>query len=256
MWKANSKHEKLSEELALQNSKEADQELANTTLANENDVVTFKLKYIGSLVVDKITGENVSSEAVKNIIKTAKALKRKRLQTVNLNISIQGISITDVQGNDILKISIYRISNCSTDAAHRQIFSFISTDSNEIPECHAFLCSKRKVAQTVTLAVANAFSTAYQVWRKLPHSNDDVKLLQSAKENQKNNLNHISTSNYPISNNILESSDAVKEERLIDFDSEPLTEEIFFMDNWTASSYPKKEWVSFEDDFHSDSFNS
>lgn len=40
----------LSEELALQNSKEADQELANTTLANENDVVTFKLKYIGKLI--------------------------------------------------------------------------------------------------------------------------------------------------------------------------------------------------------------
>lgn len=32
-------------------------------------------------------------------------------------------------------------------------------------ECHAFLCPKRKMAQTVTLTVAQAFKTAYQAWQ-------------------------------------------------------------------------------------------
>ncbi|CAG9857085.1 unnamed protein product [Phyllotreta striolata] len=232
-WKANSKHEKLSEELALQNSKESDQDINTSTISNENDVVTFKLKYIGSTVVEKITGENVTVEAVKTIIKTAKAMKMKRLQTVNLNISIRGISITDLQGNDVLKVSIYRISNCSTDASHRQIFSFISTDADETPECHAFLCSKRKVAQTVTLAVANAFGAAYRLWRRSSCSDDDADVATTGGA-------ALSLDNRP---------DDRQEERLIDFDSEPLAEDIFSVDEeWSPAMLAKKEWVSFDDD--------
>lgn len=69
----------------------------------------------------------------------------------------------------------FRISNCSTDSSHKQVFSFISTDSNETTECHAFLCSKRKLAETVTLAIAHAFSTAYEAWRILP----DIKKFEN-----------------------------------------------------------------------------
>lgn len=58
-------------------------------------------------MVEKLEGENISAEAVKNILKTAKN-SRKKLKRVNVEISLKGISVTDLQGNDIIKISIYR----------------------------------------------------------------------------------------------------------------------------------------------------
>lgn len=45
------------------------------------------------------------------------------------------------------------------------MFAFIATNLNETMECHAFLCPKRKMAQTVTLTVAQAFNTAYEAWQ-------------------------------------------------------------------------------------------
>lgn len=54
-----------------------------------------------------MTGDNISTEAVKNIIKVTKA-GRKKLQRVHIAISLKGIVVTDLEGNDILKISIYR----------------------------------------------------------------------------------------------------------------------------------------------------
>lgn len=59
----------------------------------------------------------------------------------------------------------FRISYCSADATHDHVFAFIATNLNETMECHAFLCPKRKMAQTVTLTVAQAFNTAYQAWQ-------------------------------------------------------------------------------------------
>lgn len=191
IWKTNGKHKKLSEELALQikdNETENEIEISENP---ENDNVTFKLKYLGSTVVEKLTGESISIEAVKNIIKVAKA-SRKKLQRVNVAISLKGIAVTDLQGNDMFKISIYRISNCSTDASHRQVFSFISTDTNETMECHAFLCSKRKIAETVALAVAHAFSTAYEAWRVLP----------STKQFEQNALESENTQNQNLPDNV------------------------------------------------------
>ncbi|CAH2006179.1 unnamed protein product [Acanthoscelides obtectus] len=208
-------------------------------------------------------------------MKTAKANKgRKKLQRVNVNISLKGISVTDSQGTDILKISVYRISNCSTDPTHRQIFSFISTDSNETMECHAFICSKRKVAETVTLAVAHAFSTAYEAWKihpsgkdfgkdipnekDLPNGTDlhngknifdgnefgkdifdgkDLSSEKEQKENEKNQLNQLPES-------IEKAVEIIQEEKLIDFDSEPCgKEDLFGQQDITA------QWVCFDDDF-------
>ncbi|VEN61791.1 unnamed protein product [Callosobruchus maculatus] len=195
-------------------------------------------------------------------MKTAKANKgRKKLQRVNVNISLKGISVTDSQGTDILKISIYRISNCSTDPTHRQIFSFISTDPTETMECHAFICSKRKVAETVTLAVAHAFSTAYEAWKILPggkefgkdvhdgkeaygekelHSGKDLSREKEQKENEKNQLNQLPKPS-------VKAEEIIQEEKLIDFDSEPCGEEDFFgQQDITA------QWVCFDDDFVSE----
>ncbi|KAJ8968495.1 hypothetical protein NQ317_005669 [Molorchus minor] len=254
-WKASSKHQKLSEELALQNNKETESE-AND-VETENDVVTFKLKYLGSTVVEKITGDSISTEAVKNIMKTAKAKGRKKLQRVNVAISLKGIAVTDLQGNDILKISIYRISNCSTDPTHKQIFSFVSTDEDETMECHAFICSKRKTAETVTLAVAHAFSTAYEAWRVLPGTKEvqsnamNIKTMESNMENIRNNLNIESVTGNSDGTKI----EDVVEEKLIDFDDEvdKIDDDAFLFESPVCEqAVTHNRWVCFDDDFVSD----
>lgn len=58
--------------------------------------------------MEKTIGENINVEAVKNILKVVKA-QRKKIPRVNLAISLKGVAVTDLQGNDILKISIYRL---------------------------------------------------------------------------------------------------------------------------------------------------
>lgn len=77
-------------------------------------------------------------------------------------------------GATMLQVSIYKISYCSADAAHSDVFAFVGTDDfgegidplDEQLVCHAFLCPKRKIAQKVTLTVAHSFEQAYQIWRE------------------------------------------------------------------------------------------
>lgn len=188
----------------------------------------------GSTIVEKVIGENISVEAVKKILKIAKTA-RKKLQRVNVTVSLKGIEVSDTQGNELFKISIYRISNCSTDASHRQVnnllpapikslnhffqvFSFISTDEHETMECHAFLCPKRKMAETVTLACAHAFSTAYQAWRILPEAKQFEKNVAVANENMKNALKQTEQKQETREHNSME-------EKLIDFEDD---DDVFF----------------------------
>ncbi|GJQ72074.1 hypothetical protein Trydic_g3171 [Trypoxylus dichotomus] len=241
IWKANSRHEKLSEELALQSIKDCENELSeNERLSNENDVVTYKLKYLGSTIVEKTTGDNINVEAVKSILKVVKA-QRKKIPRVNLVISLKGVAVTDLQGNDILKISIYRISNCSTDAAHPQIFSFTSTDTTETTECHAFSCTKRKLAETVALTVAHAFTTAYEAWRILP----STKEFQNAMEHQTHSPKI--EEEQPTNE---EEKEEEKEEKLIELDEDP-SPLIKFPRSAPRSRLQmqlQRPWVSFDDD--------
>lgn len=73
-----------------------------------------------------------------------------------------------------MQVSIYKISYCSADAAHGDVFAFVGTDDfgegidplDEQLVCYAFLCPKRKIAQKVTLTVAHSFEQAYQIWRE------------------------------------------------------------------------------------------
>lgn len=94
-------------------------------------------------------------------------------------------------------------------------------------ECHAFWCSKRKMAEMVALTVAHAFSTAYESWRLHPNVSEFEKsggLVQS--ENMKNTLNTIKSN--LIENDLMdtknENEEQIIEEKLIDFDEEPVTE--------------------------------
>lgn len=86
-------------------------------------------------------------------------------------------------------------------------------------ECHAFLCPKRKMAETVTLACAHAFSTAYQAWRILPEAKQFEKNVAVANENMKNALKQAEQKQEE--NRELNSM----EEKLIDFEDD---DDVFF----------------------------
>lgn len=59
-----------------------------------------------------------------------------------------------------------RISFCSADAYYDRVVAFIGTNKNETLECHAFLCSKRKVAEAAALTISQAFNIAFELWER------------------------------------------------------------------------------------------
>ncbi|RLV88917.1 hypothetical protein DV515_00015173 [Chloebia gouldiae] len=126
----------------------------------------FSLKYMGMTLVEQPKGEELSAAAVKRIVATAKA-SGKKLQKVTLKVSPRGIVLRDSRTNELIEnISIYRISYCTADKAHDKVFAYIAQSQlNESLECHAFLCTKRKMAQAVTLTVAQAFRIAFEFWQ-------------------------------------------------------------------------------------------
>ncbi|XP_060061552.1 low density lipoprotein receptor adapter protein 1 isoform X2 [Erinaceus europaeus] len=126
----------------------------------------FNLKYLGMTLVEQPKGEELSAAAVKRIVATAKA-SGKKLQKVTLKVSPRGIILTDHITNQLIEnVSIYRISYCTADKMHDKVFAYIAqSQHNENLECHAFLCTKRKMAQAVTLTVAQAFKVAFEFWQ-------------------------------------------------------------------------------------------
>ncbi|XP_061751626.1 low density lipoprotein receptor adapter protein 1b isoform X1 [Nerophis ophidion] len=128
--------------------------------------MVFQLKYLGVTMVEQPKGEELSAAAVKRIVATAKA-SGKKLQKVTLTVSPRGIILYDSASNQLIEnISIYRISYCTADKMHDKVFAYIvQSQHNETLECHAFLCTKRKVAQAVTLTVAQAFRVAFEFWQ-------------------------------------------------------------------------------------------
>ncbi|XP_065350859.1 low density lipoprotein receptor adapter protein 1-like [Cloeon dipterum] len=157
IWRGSSKHKKLSEDFVL-GKQEAE---SNTNLEG----VSFDVKYLGSTLVETPNGEGSTAEAIKTVITMAKA-SGKKLPRVSLTVGLNGIRMVDNATDEIhLDVSIYRISYCSADATYDHVFAFIATNSNETMECHAFLCPKRKVAQAVTLTIAQSFTMAYELWQ-------------------------------------------------------------------------------------------
>ncbi|XP_006862339.1 PREDICTED: low density lipoprotein receptor adapter protein 1 [Chrysochloris asiatica] len=126
----------------------------------------FSLKYLGMTLVEQPKGEELSAAAVKRIVATAKA-SGKKLQKVTLKVSPRGIILTDSISNQLIEnVSIYRISYCTADKMHDKVFAYIAqSQHSENLECHAFLCTKRKMAQAVTLTVAQAFKVAFEFWQ-------------------------------------------------------------------------------------------
>ncbi|XP_029475830.1 low density lipoprotein receptor adapter protein 1 [Rhinatrema bivittatum] len=128
--------------------------------------MAFNLKYLGMTLVEQPKGEELSAAAVKRIVATAKA-SGKKLQKVMLKVSPRGIVLYDTGTSELIEnVSIYRISYCTADKMHDKVFAYIAQSQlNENLECHAFLCAKRKMAQAVTLTVAQAFKVAFEFWQ-------------------------------------------------------------------------------------------
>lgn len=104
----------------------------------------------------------------------------KKLQRLNLSVCPKGIETFDaISGETLHRISIYKISYCSADAAHSNVFAFIagSNDANGRDKfksaddlvCYAFLCTKRRIAYNLTVTVAKNFERAFDLWKQSSH---------------------------------------------------------------------------------------
>ncbi|XP_038821809.1 low density lipoprotein receptor adapter protein 1-A-like isoform X1 [Salvelinus namaycush] len=160
------------------------------------DGMTFNLRHLGMTLVDQPKGEELSAAAVKRIVATAKAGGQKP-QKMSLKVSPQGLMLYDSLTNQLLdNISIYRLSYCTADKLHDKVFAYISQNTlNGTLECHAYLCPKRKVAQAVTLTVAQAFRVAFELWQvakeeeeKRVKSSSAGEATSSAESERSNNL--------------------------------------------------------------------
>ncbi|XP_035000038.1 low density lipoprotein receptor adapter protein 1 isoform X3 [Hippoglossus stenolepis] len=127
--------------------------------------MVFNVKYLGMTLVGQPKGEDMASAAIHRIVTTARA-SAKKFRKVTLTVSPKGIVITDTETTDLIEnVSIYRISYCTADKTQDKVFAYVSQSQfNETLECHAFLCQKRKIAQAVTLTVAQAFKVALDLW--------------------------------------------------------------------------------------------
>ncbi|XP_057326376.1 low density lipoprotein receptor adapter protein 1-B-like isoform X2 [Microplitis mediator] len=247
-----SRHRKLCEEWALANSRECVDNGSskigsgsrNSLRHDDNDETseaTFTLKYLGSTLVETPSSEEATAEAIKTVITMAKA-SGKKLQRVALAVSLRGIRMTDLATEeDQLQVSIYRISYCSADATHDHVFAFIATNLNETMECHAFLCPKRKMAQTVTLTVAQAFNTAYEAWLQ---SQSEPRIHHTLDKSPSSS--ELATGNSIIENDksLIKSSDADKPGN----DSKQKNEKNLLIDLSNEVKSTDKSWVCFEDE--------
>lgn len=144
-----------------------------------------------------------------------------------------------VTAEPILQVSIYKISYCSADAVHGNVFAFVGTEDintdspNDSLVCYAFLCQKRKIAQNVTLTVARSFETAYQIWQETVQR----KQYQLERRHQEELRRSIEKTTSTPTNNDMRNL-------LIDFTSE-ITAEICNKDH---RELLQNTWVSFEDD--------
>ncbi|XP_030201955.1 low density lipoprotein receptor adapter protein 1 isoform X1 [Gadus morhua] len=127
--------------------------------------MVFNVKYLGMTLVGQPKGEDMAATAIRRIVATARA-SAKKFRKVTLTVSPKGIVLTDTDTTDLIEdVSIYRISYCTADKTQDKVFAYVSQSPfNETLECHAFLCQKRKIAQAVTLTVAQAFKVALDLW--------------------------------------------------------------------------------------------
>lgn len=195
LFNGTSKHKKLSENWA-------------TTREPVVEGVTFYCKYLGSTMVDDPKGETTTAEAIKRIIQTAKMTLLKP-DKVSLHVSVEGIRVQYTETSaTLIHTSIYKISYCSADAHYDHVFAFIATNDNDTCECHAFLCPKRKMAQAVTVSIAQAFNLAYEYWKMAVENKENGEIFAHEELPAEVTVNATSPSDQSKSNNSQPSSQA------------------------------------------------
>ncbi|XP_066482975.1 low density lipoprotein receptor adapter protein 1-like isoform X2 [Tiliqua scincoides] len=125
----------------------------------------FALKYLGMTLVEKPKGEDMAAAAIHRIIAMAR-VGPKKFQKVILTVSPRGLSLQDAETKETIEsVSIYRISYCTTDKLQNKVFAYVAQNPQSgALECHAFLSPKKKIAEAVTLTVAQAFQMALHLW--------------------------------------------------------------------------------------------
>lgn len=95
-----------------------------------------------------------------------------------MSVCPKGIETFDtITGETLHRISIYKVSYCSADANHSNVFAFIagSNDDDNTSNkctptddltCYAFLCAKRRIAYNLTVTVAKNFERAFDSWKR------------------------------------------------------------------------------------------
>ncbi|XP_013200892.2 low density lipoprotein receptor adapter protein 1 [Amyelois transitella] len=165
MWRTHSKHKKLCEEWALAECEgEGWWREARDLGRGQSDV-----RYAGVAPVERAASAPATALAVRSALHTAKTMNKK-LQRVNLDISPKGIIVTDAESQEnVISLSIYRISYCSADAANARVFAVVEgrggSGAGETHVAHVFVCARRKQARALALSLAHAFNDAYQEWQ-------------------------------------------------------------------------------------------
>ncbi|XP_049876190.1 low density lipoprotein receptor adapter protein 1-like [Pectinophora gossypiella] len=163
MWKNYPKHKKLCEEWAL-----AECEGEGWWREAKEPSSQVDVRYAGAAPVERAASAPATALAVRSALHSAKGLTKK-LQRVNLDISPKGVVVTDAESQEnVLSISIYRISYCSADAANARVFAVVEgkgAGAAESHVAHVFVCARRKQARALALSLAHAFNDAYQAWQ-------------------------------------------------------------------------------------------
>ncbi|XP_047992934.1 low density lipoprotein receptor adapter protein 1-like isoform X2 [Leguminivora glycinivorella] len=161
MWKNRSKHKKLEEWALAECEGESWWREARESTGKEASV---DVRYAGMVPVERAASAPATAIAVRSALHSAKTLNKK-LQRVSLDISAKGIVVTDADTHDnVLSISIYRISYCSADAANARVFAVVEGRGCE-HVAHVFTCPRSRHARALALALAHAFNDAYQAWQ-------------------------------------------------------------------------------------------
>lgn len=173
---------------------------------------------------------------------------------MKLSICPRGIETFDaITGETLHRISIYKISYCSADAAHSNVFAFIAgtaassmydyigtNDTDELT-CYAFICAKRKIAHNLTITVAQNFERAYEQWKK-------SKQRESEQKCELDRINGQNSQTLQINSNELNRThNESRKNLLIDFNSDAFDVQQA-TDNERQRQLLQTNWVSFDDE--------
>lgn len=173
-----------------------------------------------------------------------------------MSVCPKGIETFDiVTGETLHQIAINKISYCSADATHSNVFAFIAGDNNieqksnidsDELTCYAYLCSKRKVAHNLTITLAKNFERAFDLWKKAEQRKqirfNESKVLTSTQFTSENSDAWNSNDN----SKQIDSNDAFRNV-LIDFSPDSMKNNSETLIERQRQMF-QTTWVSFEDE--------